>query len=197
MYLHFLSCVCDVNCCFHKQVEVMPFSHDPCMNILISFSSCIPIFSIIIRISSFPLLHLVLFSRTLLTRQIALHSSNRGVYSQYNTMPKKDKTSKSYPKQPETPPGGEIAIVIHAKPGAKQNAITDVSMEAVGVAIVAPQTDGEVNAELVRYLSKVLQLKKSEIFLEKGFKSREKFIQVAAAASQEEILEKPRREATG
>ncbi|XP_051979240.1 UPF0235 protein C15orf40 homolog [Xyrauchen texanus] len=157
-----------------------------------------------VRISLFPLLYPLLFSRTLLTRQITLNSNNKSVYSKYNTMPKKDKTSKSKPKQSDTPPGpvtkvkdGEIAIAIHAKPGAKQNAITVVSLEAVGVAIAAPPTDGEANAELVRYLSKVLQLKKSEIFLDKGSKSREKIIKVTAAVCQEEILEKLKREATG
>lgn len=45
--------------------------------------------------------------------------------------------------------------------------LTDVSEEAVGVAIAAPPTDGEANAELLRYLSKVLELKKSEVSLEK------------------------------
>lgn len=43
----------------------------------------------------------------------------------------------------------------------------DVSSEAVGVAIAAPPTDGEANAELVRYLCKVLALKKSEVTLDK------------------------------
>lgn len=50
------------------------------------------------------------------------------------------------------------------------NALTlleDVSADSVGVAIAAPPTDGEANAELVRYLSKVLELKKSEITLDK------------------------------
>uniref|UniRef100_A0A673J728 Zgc:193812 n=1 Tax=Sinocyclocheilus rhinocerous TaxID=307959 RepID=A0A673J728_9TELE len=94
---------------------------------------------------------------------------------------------KSIPKPPETPPGpvtkvkdGTITIAIHAKPGAKQNAITDVSEEAVGVLIAAPPTDGEANAELLRYLSKVLELKKSEVSLDKGSKSREKVIKVTA-----------------
>lgn len=45
--------------------------------------------------------------------------------------------------------------------------VTDVSSEAVGVAIAAPPTDGEANAELLRYLSKVLELKKSQISLDK------------------------------
>lgn len=45
----------------------------------------------------------------------------------------------------------------------------DVSSEAVGVAIAAPPTDGEANAELVRYLCKVLVLKKSEVTLDKVY----------------------------
>ncbi|XP_060708982.1 UPF0235 protein C15orf40 homolog [Hemiscyllium ocellatum] len=62
---------------------------------------------------------------------------------------------------------GSVLVAIHAKPGAKQNAITDVSEEAVGVAIAAPPSDGEANVELVCYLAKVLALKKSEVILEK------------------------------
>jgi len=45
--------------------------------------------------------------------------------------------------------------------------VADVSEEAVGVAIAAPPTDGEANEELVRYLSKVLELKKSQVSLDK------------------------------
>lgn len=48
-------------------------------------------------------------------------------------------------------------------------ALTDVCAEAVGVSIAAPPTDGEANAELVRYLAEVLALKKSQISLEKVF----------------------------
>uniref|UniRef100_A0A8C2KCA4 Zgc:193812 n=1 Tax=Cyprinus carpio TaxID=7962 RepID=A0A8C2KCA4_CYPCA len=156
-----------------------------------------------VRLSLFPLARSsALFSRS---RKIHLYSSiSNSVYSQYNNMPKKDKTSKSNPKPPETPPGpvtkvkdGTITIAIHAKPGAKQNAVTDVSEEAVGVAIAAPPTDGEANAELLRYLTKVLELKKSQVSLDKGSKSREKVIRVTAAISQEEILKKLRTEASG
>ncbi|XP_026773863.3 UPF0235 protein C15orf40 homolog [Pangasianodon hypophthalmus] len=129
----------------------------------------------------------------------------RGV-SFINKMPKKEKTSKNtqMKKQSETPTGpvstlkdGGLAIAVHAKPGAKQNAVTDVSSEAVGVAIAAPPTDGEANAELVRYLCKVLALKKSEVMLDKGSKSREKVIKVTASISQEEVLERLKREAAG
>lgn len=43
----------------------------------------------------------------------------------------------------------------------------DLSTEAVGVAIAAPPSEGEANAELCRYLSKVLDLRKSDVVLDK------------------------------
>ncbi|KAM5172786.1 UPF0235 protein C15orf40 homolog isoform 2-T2 [Mantella aurantiaca] len=90
---------------------------------------------------------------------------------------------------------GSITISIHAKPGSKQNAITDVTSEAIGVAIAAPPTEGEANAELCRYLSKVLEIKKSEIVLDKGGKSREKIIKISADTTTEAVLEKLKCEA--
>lgn len=74
---------------------------------------------------------------------------------------------------------GEIAIRIHAKPGAKQNLITDVSTEAIGVQIAAPPIDGEANTELIKFISKVLQVRKSDLNLDRGSKSREKILLLA------------------
>ena len=42
-----------------------------------------------------------------------------------------------------------------------------MSEDAVGVAIAAAPTDGEANAELLRYLAQVLQLKKRQVALDK------------------------------
>ncbi|XP_036787887.2 UPF0235 protein C15orf40 homolog isoform X5 [Manis pentadactyla] len=64
-------------------------------------------------------------------------------------------------------PKGCVTIAIHAKPGSKQNAVTDLTAEAVSVAIAAPPSEGEANAELCRYLSKVLVLRKSDVVLDK------------------------------
>lgn len=74
---------------------------------------------------------------------------------------------------------GEIVLRIHAKPGSKQNQITDVSTEAIGVQIAAPPIDGEANTELIKYLSKVLHVRKSDLSLDHGSKSREKVLLVA------------------
>lgn len=71
---------------------------------------------------------------------------------------------------------GEIMLKIHAKPGSKQNNITDISSDAVSVQIAAPPIDGEANTELVKYIAKVLQLRKSDVSVDRGSKSREKTI---------------------
>ncbi|ELW62843.1 BTB/POZ domain-containing protein 1 [Tupaia chinensis] len=112
---------------------------------------------------------------------------------------------KSQNKEPERspPPLGPVAvdpkgcvtIAIHAKPGSKQNAVTDLTTEAVNVAIAAPPTEGEANAELCRYLSKVLEVRKSDVVLDKGGKSREKVVKLLASTTPEEVLDKLKKEA--
>uniref|UniRef100_H0ZBG5 Uncharacterized protein n=1 Tax=Taeniopygia guttata TaxID=59729 RepID=H0ZBG5_TAEGU len=62
----------------------------------------------------------------------------------------------------------------------------DVTAEAVGVAIAAPPSEGEANAELCRYLSKVLE----------GGKSRDKVVKISVSATPDEILEKLKKEAS-
>ncbi|XP_056662487.1 UPF0235 protein C15orf40 homolog [Monodelphis domestica] len=117
-------------------------------------------------------------------------------------MPKKGKGQSKEPAKSLPPigpvavdPSGSITIAIHAKPGSKQNAITDVTTENVSVAIAAPPSEGEANTELCRYLSKVLELRKSDVILDKGGKSREKVVKILASTTPEEILEKLKRQA--
>lgn len=116
-------------------------------------------------------------------------------------MPKKVKTGKGQPAggaKAETEPSGPVSrdksgavtITVHAKPGSKHSGITEVSAEAVGVAIAAPPTDGEANTELIRFLSEVLGLKKSQIALDKGSRSRDKLIRVDSSLSLEEVLQR-------
>ncbi|EZA62610.1 hypothetical protein X777_10241, partial [Ooceraea biroi] len=83
---------------------------------------------------------------------------------------------------------GHVAIKIQAKPGAKCNNITDISNEAVSIAISAPPTEGEANAELVKYLASVLGLRKSD-----GSRSRQKVV-VVTGTSAEQVLMKLRAE---
>ena len=72
--------------------------------------------------------------------------------------------------------------------------VTDMTTEAVSVDITAPPTQGEANAELYRCLSKVLELGKSHVVLDKGGKSREKVVKLLASTPPEEILEKLKKQ---
>ncbi|KAK7484012.1 hypothetical protein BaRGS_00024747 [Batillaria attramentaria] len=81
-----------------------------------------------------------------------------------------------------------VTIKILAKPGAKHNAVTDITREGVGVQIAAPPVDGEANAELVKYLASILGLRKSDVSLDKGSKSRNKSVIVSGSSSRDEIV---------
>ncbi|CAN7950935.1 unnamed protein product [Ixodes pacificus] len=48
--------------------------------------------------------------------------------------------------------------------------------------------DGEANAELVRFLAKALNLRKSDVSLEKGSRSKDKVVMIASPATAAEIL---------
>ncbi|KAI4498664.1 hypothetical protein M0802_006131 [Mischocyttarus mexicanus] len=84
---------------------------------------------------------------------------------------------------------GNILIKIQAKPGAKHNGITDISEEAVGVAISAPPVQGEANTELVKYLASVLGLRKSDVTLDRGSKGRQKVI-IATGITVDQAMKK-------
>ncbi|XP_046491409.1 UPF0235 protein C15orf40 homolog [Neodiprion pinetum] len=88
---------------------------------------------------------------------------------------------------------GNVLIKIQAKPGAKHNNVTDISEESVGVAISAPPVDGEANTELVKYLTSVLGVRKSDVSLDRGSKSRQKTV-IVSNQTVERVLEKLREE---
>ena len=80
-------------------------------------------------------------------------------------------------------------MAIHDKAGSKQNAMTDVSVDIKG-----PPIEGEANVELCCCLSKILELRKSDVVLHKGSKSREKVVKLLACTPPEEILEKLKKQ---
>lgn len=132
-----------------------------------------------------------------------------GVYSTNRQMPQKQKAVRGRPAAAGAAgaaeaeascavtrdKSGAVTVTVHAKPGSKHSGITEVSAEAVGVAIAAPPTDGEANAELIRFLAEVLDLKKSHISLDKGSRSRDKLIRVDSCLSPEEVLRRLRQAA--
>lgn len=71
---------------------------------------------------------------------------------------------------------GNFQIKILAKPGSKNNEIIAITDEGVEVKISAPPIDGEANTELISFLSKLFNLRKSDLSLDRGNKSRTKTI---------------------
>ncbi|GAB4847720.1 hypothetical protein Ancab_026782 [Ancistrocladus abbreviatus] len=69
-----------------------------------------------------------------------------------------------------------VAITIHAKPGSKISSITEVNDEAVGVQIDAPARDGEANAALLDFISSVIGVKRRQVSIASGSKSRDKVV---------------------
>ncbi|XP_023223927.1 uncharacterized protein LOC111625122 isoform X2 [Centruroides sculpturatus] len=84
----------------------------------------------------------------------------------------------------------QIFIKIHAKPSAKVNEITGIT-DVVDIQISARPVDGEANSELIRFIAETLCIKKTEVDVVKGLKSREKTVSVVKNnLTIESVLEK-------
>lgn len=73
----------------------------------------------------------------------------------------------------------DIGLKILAKPGSSMNQITGITEEGIEIKIAAPPVDGEANTELISFLSKLLGLRKSDLSLDRGNKSRTKSITIS------------------
>ncbi|KAK4416757.1 hypothetical protein Salat_2501200 [Sesamum alatum] len=97
--------------------------------------------------------------------------------SKVNTADSNQPPSNSkYPACLRAVPPSSVAISIHAKPGSKLATITDMNDEALGVQIDAPAKDGEANAALLDYISSVIGVKKRQVSISSGSKSRVKVV---------------------
>lgn len=56
--------------------------------------------------------------------------------------------------------------------------------------IGAPPVDGEANTELVRFIARLLDLRKSDVSLDKGSRSREKVVLIESTMSPEEVRDR-------
>ncbi|KAI3931765.1 hypothetical protein MKW98_012175 [Papaver atlanticum] len=89
-----------------------------------------------------------------------------------------------YPACIRAVPPSSVGIIIHAKPGSKIATITDFDDEALGVQIDAPARDGEANAALLDYISEVIGVKRRQVSLGSGSKSRDKVVLVEETSLQ-------------
>jgi uncharacterized protein (TIGR00251 family) len=93
-----------------------------------------------------------------------------------------NESQKQHQQQPDSITvlkSNDIAIKILAKPGSKVSSIVGLTSEGIEVKIAAQPIDGEANAELILFMSKLLNVRKSDVSLDRGSKSRTKTIVVS------------------
>jgi uncharacterized protein len=80
---------------------------------------------------------------------------------------------------------GSVLLTVNVKPNAKATAITDIDDEGVHIQIGAPPKEGEANKELIRFISTKCNVRKSDVSVVQGHKSRTKVVAVITADSKE------------
>lgn len=69
-------------------------------------------------------------------------------------------------------------LTIHVKPGTGKNEVAEIKPEFIKIKISAPPEKGRANAELVKFLSKILDINKNEIEIVSGNNSKIKMVKV-------------------
>lgn len=82
-----------------------------------------------------------------------------------------------------------VTLFIYAKPNARKNEITGFFGDPIRLAIKinSPPVDGQANLELVKYLSKILDIPKKNITLASG--STSKFKNVILSGQKSDIID--------
>ncbi|ORM40692.1 Uncharacterized protein BXIN_2342 [Babesia sp. Xinjiang] len=89
----------------------------------------------------------------------------------------------------QTPKGG-LVLKVRVKPGAKMTQLVGEFEDPLGVQVSAPPREGACNEALVEFVCDILKLKKRDVSLISGHKSREKVLSLSgiAMASAEELV---------
>lgn len=67
---------------------------------------------------------------------------------------------------------------VFLQPRASRNRLVGLHDNAIKIALTAPPVDGEANKQLIQYLSRLFQVKKSDIDIVAGERSRRKRVSV-------------------
>ncbi|MFA5801949.1 MAG: DUF167 domain-containing protein [Thermoleophilia bacterium] len=73
-------------------------------------------------------------------------------------------------------------LAVRVVPGAKKSKITGEAGGLLKVRLNAPPVEGKANRELLKLLARELDLKKSQVVLARGDKSREKTVLLAGVS---------------
>jgi uncharacterized protein (TIGR00251 family) len=78
-----------------------------------------------------------------------------------------------------------VILPVRAQPGARKNVVVGEQAGALKVAVTAPPEDGRANKALVEVLRDALDLKRSQLDLLSGEKSRDKRFLIRGLAAKE------------
>ncbi len=71
-----------------------------------------------------------------------------------------------------------MKVSIKVKPNSKENTVEKLADNEFVVKVKSPPTEGKANNELIRILSEYFDAPKTHIVILKGFKSRQKIVEI-------------------
>lgn len=80
---------------------------------------------------------------------------------------------------------GGVRLHIHVQPRASKSEVVGTFGDALKVRIAAPPVDGEANAELERFIAKLLGIPRSRVSVVSGESSRRKMLHIEAITAEE------------
>ena len=72
----------------------------------------------------------------------------------------------------------KVRLVVQVQPNASQNKLVRFENEVLHLEIAAPPVKGKANQELIKFLSAILEVNKTNLAIEKGATSKRKVIVV-------------------
>lgn len=76
-------------------------------------------------------------------------------------------------------------IAVHVQPNANQNEVVGFKGGVLQVRIAAPPVKGKANQELIKFLSSVLGVSKSNLTIEKGVTGKKKTVAIRGLGQEE------------
>lgn len=83
---------------------------------------------------------------------------------------------------------GRLKLAVRVKPKSSPQGIVGVRDKHLVIRLTAPALDGKANFALVAYLSKLLRIKKTEVLMVCGEKSRTKLLELSGISLEEARL---------
>jgi uncharacterized protein (TIGR00251 family) len=82
-----------------------------------------------------------------------------------------------------------VKLTVRVQPGARKNEVLGFQEDVLRLKIAAPPVEGKANRELIDFLSGLLDVRKSDVTVEKGETSKRKIVAIAGM-SKTQIMEK-------